>query len=92
MCTRSFSDHLHHAFQFAKHLIIRKSKNRIAFPLDPRVPLLIALPTRFKIVTFAIKFDDQAGGVADEISDIVSEGNLPPKTETLDPMRLDVAP
>ncbi len=92
MDERSFSDHMHHAFQFPEHLIIRESKNDIVFSLEPRVPLPIVLPTRFKVVTLAIEFDDQPCRMTDKIGDVVAKRNLPPETQTFDPMRLDVAP
>jgi hypothetical protein len=87
-----FVDHMHDAFQFAKHLIIRESKNGIAFALEPGFALLIALPTGFKVVTLAIEFDDHARGMTDEIGDVVSQRDLPPESKTFDAMRLDVAP
>jgi len=83
---------MHHPFQFTKHLIIRESKNGMAFSLEPRVPLLIAFPPRFKIMTLTVELDDQSCRMTDEIGDVVPQRYLPAETETLDPMRLDVAP
>ena len=83
---------MHHTFQFAKHLMIRESKNGIAFSLEPRVPVLVGFPPRFKIVTLAVELDDQSRRMTDEIGDVVPQRYLPAKTETLDAMRLDVAP
>ena len=87
-----FVDHMDDALQFTKHLIIRKSKNDIAFALEPRVALLIARPTGFKVVTLAIEFDDHARGMTNDIGDVVSQRDLPPESKTFDPMRLDAAP
>jgi hypothetical protein len=53
---------------------------------------VIGFSPRFKIVTLAVELDYQMCRMADEIGDVVPQRDLPAKTETFDPVRLDVAP
>src|SRR5213079_1409941 len=87
-----FPDQMHNSFQFTKHLIIRKPKHRITLEFEPRVPPMIDLSPRFEIVTLAVQLYDQSCRMTDEIGDIVSDWNLPTKSQLLDPMCLDVPP
>jgi hypothetical protein len=87
-----FPDHMHYAFQFTKHLIIRKPKDGVALGFEPSVPPTIDLPPRLEVMTLAIELYHQPCRMADEIGDVVSNWNLPAKAQALDPMRLDVTP
>jgi hypothetical protein len=49
---------MHHALQFPKHLIIRKSKHGIALGLEPGVPPTIGSLPRLEIVTLAVELYD----------------------------------
>jgi hypothetical protein len=92
MGERSFSDHMHHAFQFPEHLMVGESKNSIALRFEPGAAFLVDFLPRFKIMTLTVELDDQSRRMTDEIGYVVPQRYLPAETKTLDPMRLDVAP
>jgi hypothetical protein len=83
---------VNYAFQFPQHLLVREAQNDVALRFKPSVAFHISVSPRFKIMAFAIELYDHAGRMTDEIGDEISQRDLPPESQTFDPVRLDVAP
>jgi hypothetical protein len=89
---RCLTDGDHDALEISHHIIIGEAEHAIPARGKPLIASFIMANTGFEIVTFAIDLYDKFAGVRDEVGDVVAHGALPAKSETGEPVCLQVAP
>jgi hypothetical protein len=92
LCRSRFANRFDHAHQIRKHLVVGETKHGITLRSEPSIAPSIGTLNRFEIMRLAIQFYDQSRGVAGEVGDIAAHRHLPPKAQTIEVMRLEIAP
>jgi hypothetical protein len=78
------SNHVHHAFDISKYIVIPESQHSITACLKIGGPFRITCQAERFIVLPAIEFDHKPGSVARKVSEVRSDRRLPPKMRAVD--------
>lgn len=89
---RGFGNRRNDAVQILQNVAVDETQDSVTTTGEPRIAPCIGLLARFKIVTFAIQFDDNLRGMRNEIGNVSAHRRLPAKSKASETMRFELTP
>jgi hypothetical protein len=79
-------------FEMLQYIVVGEPEHAVAAGYEPFIASVIVTHALFKIMAFAIDFDNELAGMRDEVGDVISHRALPAKSEPGKSMRFQLTP